>query len=128
MDGAFEALPLDEWYNFTPVAKYKSLNAEVCIVVYQPYAITIFWPILICRVQKVAMNLIRIMFHVINALFLVYQEAEEEFTRRDKTLNYFTIMMKKRLNKEEELAEGGEDPDEKKSKSSKKKKNKVNWF
>ena len=28
-DGAFEAFPLHEWYNFTPVAKYKSLNAEV---------------------------------------------------------------------------------------------------
>ncbi len=28
-DGAFEAFPVEEWYNFTPVAKYKSLNADV---------------------------------------------------------------------------------------------------
>ncbi len=28
-DGAFEALPVNEWYNFTPVAKYKRLDADV---------------------------------------------------------------------------------------------------
>lgn len=27
-DGAFEAVPVAEWYDFMPVAKYKSLNAE----------------------------------------------------------------------------------------------------
>uniref|UniRef100_T1JLI2 Transcription initiation factor IIF subunit alpha n=1 Tax=Strigamia maritima TaxID=126957 RepID=T1JLI2_STRMM len=27
-DGAFEAFPVEEWYNFTPVRTYKTLNAE----------------------------------------------------------------------------------------------------
>ena len=27
-DGAFEALPLHEWYNFMPQVKYKYLNAD----------------------------------------------------------------------------------------------------
>ena len=27
-DGAFEAFPLEEWYNFTPVIRYKYLNSE----------------------------------------------------------------------------------------------------
>ncbi|XP_077993593.1 general transcription factor IIF subunit 1-like [Glandiceps talaboti] len=68
-DGAFEAHPLDSWYNFTPIITYKTLNAE---------------------------------------------EAEEEFGRRDKVLNYFSIMMKKRLKNDED----GE-PEEVKEKSKK---------
>ncbi|XP_046578369.1 general transcription factor IIF subunit 1-like [Haliotis rubra] len=51
-DGAFEAVPVEEWNNYTPQIRYKYLNSE---------------------------------------------EAEEEFSRRDKTLNYFNIMVKKRL-------------------------------
>lgn len=27
-DGAFEATPVEEWYNFTPVIKYKYLNSD----------------------------------------------------------------------------------------------------
>lgn len=54
-DGAFEAFPLDAWYNFTSLARYKTLNEE---------------------------------------------EAEEEFGRRDKILNHFSIMVKKRLKPE----------------------------
>ncbi|CAG5118282.1 unnamed protein product, partial [Candidula unifasciata] len=27
-DGAFEAFPVEEWYNFSPVIKYKYLNSE----------------------------------------------------------------------------------------------------
>lgn len=27
-DGAFEAFPIDVWYNFTPIIKYKYLNSE----------------------------------------------------------------------------------------------------
>ncbi|XP_054722451.1 general transcription factor IIF subunit 1-like, partial [Uloborus diversus] len=54
-DGTFEAYPVEEWYNFTPIQRYKALSAE---------------------------------------------EAEEEFGRRDKVLNYFTIMVRKRLQKE----------------------------
>ncbi|KAL5016646.1 hypothetical protein ScPMuIL_006235 [Solemya velum] len=53
-DGAFEAVPIEEWYNFQNIPKYKYLNSD---------------------------------------------EAEEEFTRRDKTLNMFSIMLKKRINK-----------------------------
>ncbi|XP_055886685.1 general transcription factor IIF subunit 1-like [Biomphalaria glabrata] len=70
-DGAFEAFPVEEWYNFTPVVKYKYLNSE---------------------------------------------EAEEEYSRRDKTFNYFSIMVKKRLKKEDETL----DEDEKDTKGKKK--------
>ena len=27
-DGAFEAFPVQDWYNFTPIARYKVLNSE----------------------------------------------------------------------------------------------------
>lgn len=51
-DGAIDAYPLNEWYNFQPVHRYKSLSAE---------------------------------------------EAEAEFGRRNKTMNYFSLMFRKRL-------------------------------
>ncbi|XP_002731241.1 general transcription factor IIF subunit 1-like [Saccoglossus kowalevskii] len=60
-DGAFEAFPLDSWYNFTPTITYKTLNAE---------------------------------------------EAEEEYGRRDKVMNYFSIMVKKRLKEEDDEEDG----------------------
>ncbi|GAB6032753.1 hypothetical protein CHUAL_011621 [Chamberlinius hualienensis] len=72
-DGAFEAFPIEEWYNFIPIQTYKTLNAE---------------------------------------------EAEEEFGRRDKVFNYFSIMMKKRLKAEEGGGEG--EGDEKLKKGGKK--------
>uniref|UniRef100_A0A8C4Y8D0 Transcription initiation factor IIF subunit alpha n=1 Tax=Gopherus evgoodei TaxID=1825980 RepID=A0A8C4Y8D0_9SAUR len=50
-DGAFEAFPVSNWYNFTPVAKHRTLTAE---------------------------------------------EAEEEWERRNKVLNHFTIMQQRR--------------------------------
>lgn len=70
-DGTFEAYPVAEWYNFTPIQRYKALSAE---------------------------------------------EAEEEFGRRDKVLNYFSIMVRKRLQKEtaEEEDEDGEKQNNKK--------------
>jgi transcription initiation factor TFIIF subunit alpha len=52
-DGAFEAFPISEWYNFTPIPRYKALTAE---------------------------------------------EAEEQFEKRDKILNYFTVMATKKKN------------------------------
>ncbi|XP_018303388.1 general transcription factor IIF subunit 1 [Mycetomoellerius zeteki] len=67
-DGAIEAFPLHEWYNFQPIQRYKSLSAE---------------------------------------------EAEQEFSRRNKVINYFSLMLRKRLRNdedggdEEELVEGG---------------------
>jgi len=76
-DGAFEAYPISEWYQFTPIQTYKTLNAE---------------------------------------------EAEEEFGRRDKVFNYFTIMLKKRLKNDNDADGGGED-DEKNKKEKKKIKN-----
>ncbi|GBM64198.1 General transcription factor IIF subunit 1 [Araneus ventricosus] len=74
-DGTFEAYPVAEWYNFTPIQRYKALNAE---------------------------------------------EAEEEFSRRDKVMNYFSIMVKKRLQKEnaEDEEVEGEKPASKKNKKS----------
>ena len=49
-DGAFEAVPVNEWYNFNLQAKYKALTAE---------------------------------------------EAEEQFEKRDKIMNFFTVMKTK---------------------------------
>lgn len=67
-DGAIEAYPLNEWYNFQPVQRYKALSAE---------------------------------------------EAEEEFGRRHKRMNYFSLMMRNRLKGDEE---GQDDPEEAKLK------------
>ncbi|KAJ1525136.1 hypothetical protein ONE63_009972 [Megalurothrips usitatus] len=68
-DGIIEAYPLQEWYNFQPIQRYKALSAE---------------------------------------------EAEEEFGRRHKQQNYFSLMMRKRLRPEEDL--DLDDPDEAKGK------------
>ncbi|XP_022314726.2 general transcription factor IIF subunit 1-like isoform X4 [Crassostrea virginica] len=76
-DGAFEAFPVEEWYTFSPMIKYKYLNSE---------------------------------------------EAEEEFSRRDKTLNLFSVMVRNRVRNEED--EGNPDEEDKvkaKTKKSKKK-------
>ncbi|XP_060647295.1 LOW QUALITY PROTEIN: general transcription factor IIF subunit 1 [Drosophila nasuta] len=63
-DGAIEAYPLNEWYNFQPIQRYKSLSAE---------------------------------------------EAEQEFGRRKKVMNYFSLMLRKRLRGDEEEEQ---DPEE----------------
>ncbi|KAG8232357.1 hypothetical protein J437_LFUL008825 [Ladona fulva] len=65
-DGAIEAFPLREWYNFQPIQRYKALSAE---------------------------------------------EAEQEFGRRNKVMNFFSLMLRKRLRNDEdgemeELEEG----------------------
>ncbi|WAR23594.1 T2FA-like protein [Mya arenaria] len=75
-DGAFEAHPVEEWYNFQPVVQYKYLNSE---------------------------------------------EAEEEFSRRDKTMNLFSIMVRKRIKNEDDV----EDNKEEKKVKSKGKKNLI---
>ncbi|KAL0277376.1 UNVERIFIED_CONTAM: hypothetical protein PYX00_004691 [Menopon gallinae] len=68
-NGIIEAYPLQEWYKFQPIQRYKALSAE---------------------------------------------EAEQEYGRRNKIINYFSLMLKKRLRNDEdgEL----EDPDEVKNK------------
>ena len=75
-DGAFEAFPIEEWYNFSPMIRYKYLNSD---------------------------------------------EAEDEFSRRDKTLNYFSIMVRKRCRNDEEPDKGNDDGENVKVKTSKKK-------
>ncbi|XP_052747435.1 general transcription factor IIF subunit 1 [Bicyclus anynana] len=75
-DGAIDAYPLQEWYNFQPIQRYKALSAE---------------------------------------------EAEQEFGRRNKVINYFSLMLRKRMCGDN-AAEEGEDPDEKKTKNAKAKK------
>ncbi|XP_013102153.1 general transcription factor IIF subunit 1 [Stomoxys calcitrans] len=75
-DGAIEAYPLNEWYNFQPIQRYKSLSAE---------------------------------------------EAEQEFGRRKKVMNYFSLMLRKRLKGDEEEEK---DPDEVKVKGAGSKKSK----
>lgn len=82
-DGAFEAFPVDEWYSFSPLARYKFLNSD---------------------------------------------EAEDEYMRRDKTLNLFTVMVRKRLRNEDDkdadldTDEGEKSKSKKQSKKSKEKK------
>lgn len=80
-DKAIEAYPLNEWYNFQPIQRYKSLSAE---------------------------------------------EAELEFGRRKKVINYFSLMLRKRL-KGDEGDDGNEDVggDEKKGTKGKAKELKI---
>ncbi|NXY65107.1 T2FA factor, partial [Callaeas wilsoni] len=59
-DGAFEAFPVRNWYNFTPLARHRTLTAE---------------------------------------------EAEEEWERRNKVLNHFSIMQQRRLRDQDEEEE-----------------------
>ncbi|XP_061567098.1 general transcription factor IIF subunit 1 [Cololabis saira] len=73
-DGAFEAFPVNGWYNFTPLAKHRTLTAE---------------------------------------------EAEEEWGRRNKVVNHFSIMLQRRLREGER---GVDDDDDETEKSGKKKK------
>ncbi|KAM9394113.1 general transcription factor IIF subunit 1 isoform 2-T2 [Pholidichthys leucotaenia] len=73
-DGAFEAFPVHGWYNFTPLAKHRTLTAE---------------------------------------------EAEEEWGRRNKVVNHFSIMLQRRL-REQERGEEDEDEAEKSGKKKKK--------
>ncbi|KAL4707137.1 hypothetical protein ACJJTC_018872 [Scirpophaga incertulas] len=75
-DGAIDAYPLQEWYNFQPIQRYKALSAE---------------------------------------------EAEQEFGRRNKVMNYFSLMFRKRM-RGDDGPDDAEDPDEKKTKGSKAKK------
>ncbi|KAM3960188.1 LOW QUALITY PROTEIN: transcription factor IIFalpha [Aphomia sociella] len=75
-DGAIDAYPLQEWYNFQPIQRYKALSAE---------------------------------------------EAEQEFGRRNKVINYFSLMFRKRM-RGDEGADDADDPDEKKVKGAKAKK------
>ncbi|CAH2099467.1 unnamed protein product [Euphydryas editha] len=75
-DGAIDAYPLQEWYNFQPIQRYKALSAE---------------------------------------------EAEQEFGRRNKVINYFSLMFRKRM-RGDDAPDDGDDPDDKKTKGSKAKK------
>ncbi|XP_012991313.1 general transcription factor IIF subunit 1 isoform X1 [Esox lucius] len=75
-DGAFEAFPVNGWYNFVPQAKHRTLTAE---------------------------------------------EAEEEWGRRNKVVNHFSIMLQRRLREQER---GPDDEDEEGEKGGKKKKKK----
>ncbi|XP_053696179.1 general transcription factor IIF subunit 1-like [Sabethes cyaneus] len=71
-DGAIEAYPLHEWYNFQPIQRYKALTAE---------------------------------------------EAEEEFGKRKKALNYFSLMLQKRLKGDDDIEEDQEEEEEEGKKS-----------
>ncbi|CAH0772597.1 unnamed protein product [Bemisia tabaci] len=73
-DGKIEACPIQEWYNFQPIQRYKALSVE---------------------------------------------EAEQEFGRRNKVINYFSLMLRKRLRNEED---GDLEEEEEKKKTGKSKK------
>uniref|UniRef100_G3UMW7 Transcription initiation factor IIF subunit alpha n=1 Tax=Loxodonta africana TaxID=9785 RepID=G3UMW7_LOXAF len=70
-DGAFEAFPVHNWYNFMPLARHRTLTAE---------------------------------------------EAEEEWERRNKVLNHFSIMQQRRLKDQDQ-----DDDEEEKEKRGRKK-------
>ena len=71
-DGAFEAVPVNNWYSFTADIKYQTLTAD---------------------------------------------EAEEEFNRPERTVNYFSLMIKKRLaDNKDDMEEGGHNGMDKSSK------------
>lgn len=75
-DGSIEAFPLNEWYNFQPIQRYKALTAE---------------------------------------------EAEEEYGRRKKCVNMWSMKMRMKLkNKDEEEPEDPEDKPIKGAKGDKK--------
>ncbi|XP_043479540.1 general transcription factor IIF subunit 1-like [Leptopilina heterotoma] len=74
-DGAIEAFPLNEWFNFQPIQRYKTLSAE---------------------------------------------EAEAEFAHRNNVVNYFSLMIRKKLKNDEE----GEDDEDMKEDGKGKKGNK----
>merc|ERR1712179_873877 len=67
-DGAFEAFPVEEWYNFKMIQRYNTLTAE---------------------------------------------EAEEQFEKRDKIMNFHALRWEKKLKQEHE------DPDEEKTQGKK---------
>ncbi|KAL3280100.1 hypothetical protein HHI36_017606 [Cryptolaemus montrouzieri] len=73
-DGAIEAFPLQEWYKFQPIQRYKSLSAE---------------------------------------------EAEQEFSKRNKHLNYFSLMLRKRLKGEDDTELDEEEKGKKTTKKTK---------
>ncbi|KAJ0181450.1 hypothetical protein K1T71_003535 [Dendrolimus kikuchii] len=78
-DGAIDAYPLQEWYNFQPIQRYKALSAE---------------------------------------------EAEHEFGRRNKVMNFFSLMLRKRM-RGDDGADDAEEGEEKKTKTSKAKDLKI---
>ncbi|XP_060810490.1 general transcription factor IIF subunit 1 isoform X2 [Amyelois transitella] len=78
-DGAIDAYPLQEWYNFQPIQRYKALSAE---------------------------------------------EAEQEFGRRNKVMNYFSLMFRKRM-RGDEAADDADEDNEKKTKGKAKKDLKI---
>lgn len=75
-DGAIEAFPLNEWYNFQPIQRYKTLSAE---------------------------------------------EAEAEFAHRNSVMNYFSLMIRKKLKNDEEGEEDEELKEDGKGKKGNKK-------
>ena len=62
-DGAFEAIPISTWYNFTPGIQYSTFSAE---------------------------------------------EAEEKYLLKHKTLNYFSLMLSKKMQSQQEGEGEGE--------------------
>jgi len=62
-DGAFEAIPITSWYNFSPGIQYNTFNAE---------------------------------------------EAEEQYLLKHKTLNYFSLMLSKKMQSHQEGEGEGE--------------------
>ncbi|XP_034071416.1 general transcription factor IIF subunit 1-like [Gymnodraco acuticeps] len=74
-DGAFEAFPVNGWYNFVPQAKHRTLTAE---------------------------------------------EAEEEWGRRNKVVNHFSIMLQRRFREQEHGCDDDDDDNEKGGKKKKK--------
>lgn len=93
-DGIIEAYPLQEWYNFQPIQRYKALSAEEAEEEFGRYEEHIYFLKGVC--------LWSLFYHI--ALV----------SRRNKQQNFFSLMMRKRLRPEEDVEV--DDPDETKGK------------
>lgn len=92
VDGAFEVFPVNHWYNFTPIQRYKSLTAEEAEEQFGR---------LIDKNIKIS-NTCTWRCYLIISIYFMYN------FRRNKIYNYFSVMVRKRLKAEDDEAEEGE--------------------
>lgn len=93
-DDNIEAYPLQEWYNFQPIQRYKALSAEEAEEEFGrwDWSVSLRWRL-----------------HLWN-----YTNLMTDLFRRHKQQNFFSLMMRKRLRPDEDV--DLDDPDEAKGK------------
>ena len=50
-DGTFEAMPVEEWYNFKPTISYSNLNAEEAEEEFARWVVFIYYLFITCAVN-----------------------------------------------------------------------------